>query len=163
MICHKNFEKCLLFKRQITVKFQKKLLLVGHFFSWKTLYLVLVHVIIQQIKCILFLNVMRFYLLEKKYLDPRFWEGRIHFKFMFTLILVLYKLNFVYFYLKFVNRIALLEYFNFFFASLEFILYLWLCTNKCEHIDVHWWCAWRKLKEVILLSFMIIVTGLPKT
>lgn len=104
-----------------------------------------------------------FLFIRKKYLDPRFWEGPILFKFMFTLILVLYKLNFVYFYLRFVNRIALLEYFNFFFASLEFILYLWHCTNKCEYIDVHWWCAWRKLKEVILLSFMIIVTGLPKT
>lgn len=122
MICHKNFEKCLLFKRQITVKFQKKLLLVGNFFSWKTLYLVLVHVIIQQIKCILYL---------KKYLDPRFWEGPILFKFMFTLILVLYKINFVYFYLRFVNRIALLEYFNFFFASLEFILYQQMWTYWC--------------------------------
>lgn len=153
MICHKNFEKCLLFKRQITVKFQKKLLLVGNFFSWKTLYLVLVHVIIQQIKCILFLNVMRFYLLEKKYLDPRFWEGPILFKFMFTLILVLYKLNFVYFYLRFVNRIALLEYFNFFFRI--FRIYT-VPLTLYQQMWTYWCTLMVRVKKIEGSNFIIL-------
>lgn len=77
-----------------------------------------------------------FLFIRKKYLDPRFWEGPILFKFMFTLILVLYKLNFVYFYLRFVNRIALLEYFNFFFRifriyTVPLTLYQQMWTYWC--------------------------------
>lgn len=94
-----------------------------------------------------------FLFIRKKYLDPRFWEGPILFKFMFTLILVLYKLNFVYFYLRFVNRIALLEYFNFFFRI--FRIYT-VPLTLYQQMWTYWCTLMVRVKKIEGSNFIIL-------